>query len=263
MNDKKKMMIIAALAVIMLGVGAFQFMGGSAKPEPVAKGTKTPPKLTTVSDPQTTPHATTPDPSGAINQDLTAVTSGNGTANGEVKTETGNGEAAVEMTVDPMLVAVERLSPRDPFNGVAWDLEATARTASQPVSTPTPRPQPVAIRRPRGLGSQTRPWEPGTGDIKLSGVGGGNEVAQQMPVYDEVPYKVTGVINGSRPAVVVSDNAGGSQRLVRVGSKLDPDTEVIGIQRGKMIVRKHGKVKTISIEEGAPAKAGGNSPEKK
>jgi hypothetical protein len=52
-----------------------------------------------------------------------------------------------------------------------------------------------------------------------------------MPSIDDVPYKVNGVINGSRPAVVVSD-AGGAQRLVKVGSKLDPDTEVIGIQRG-------------------------------
>lgn len=91
----------------------------------------------------------------------------------------------------------------------------------------------------------------------------GNPQAGPPPNYDEVPYKVNGVINGSRPAVVVSDSTGGSQRIVRVGSKLDAETEVIGIQRGKMIVRKHGKVKTISIEEGGALKEGGKSPENK
>jgi hypothetical protein len=173
------------------------------------------------------------------------------------------------MSVDPLLVAAAKLSPRDPFDGSSWDMETPILTKVAP-KTYTPRPAIAYRPKPKGggLGSGVNPWPVGPDNVQLPDVQGGGPGTSQgggmngMPSIDDVPYKVNGVINGRRPAVVVSD-AGGGQRLVKVGSKLDPDTEVIGIQRGKMVVRKNGKVKTISIEEAAPAKAGGNSPEKK
>lgn len=268
MNDKKKLMIIGALTVVMLGVGAFQFMGGSAQPEPVSKGTttKNDAKLTAVSDTETAPKVSSPGGNGPKEVTQNSVTTDPDVAKSPEGTDTGVSiEASAEMVVDPMLVAAAKLSPRDPFDGVTWDLEKQAQIATKPVSTPNyskPTPGP-RIRRPGGMDGQLRPFPVGSGEILPDVTGTGGQPNGQMPSYDDVPYKVNGVINGSRPAVVVSDSTGGSQRLVRVGSKLDAETEVIGIQRGKMIVRKHGKVKTISIEEGGAPKEGGKSPENK
>lgn len=46
MKDKKKLMIVAILAVVVLGVGAFQFMGGSGNTPPASSDKKKPAQAT-------------------------------------------------------------------------------------------------------------------------------------------------------------------------------------------------------------------------
>lgn len=292
MNDKKKVMILAALGVILLGAGGYSLLGGGSAPAPAPTVKHTPKE----GDPTTTADIKTSDPgegatSGAATEgtkpDATKSPAGEaGTATvgpdgkplaavpdgtkpgGPVTKGAPDGTAPVEAStsplVDPALVAAAKLPVRDPFNGARWDLDAIARAKQEkPVSAPNPAPN--TVRRPKLMGNKPISFppmgvDPGQLQGTLPNVGQGGQVG--MPSIDDVPYTVTGVVRGSHPAVVVKDGSG-NQRIVQVGHKLDADTEVLGVARGKMIVRHRGKVKTISIEDAgaAPNKGGAKPPQ--
>jgi hypothetical protein len=290
MNDKKKVMILAALGVILLGAGGYSLLGGGSAPAPAPTAKHTPKEgeATATADIKTsgpgegaatgtpTPDATKPattteSGNAAIGPDGTKSATApvpDGTKPGpDGKPQTGTpganpSEGSVSLLVDPALVAAAKLPVRDPFNGTRWDLDSIAR-AKQEKQVPTPNTVPNTVRRPKSMGSKPFSMppmgvDPGQLQGTLPNVGQGGQVG--MPSIDDVPYTVTGVVRGSHPAVVVKD-ASGNQRIVQVGHKLDADTEVLGVARGKMIVRHRGKVKTISIEDaGAAPNKGGTKP---
>jgi hypothetical protein len=262
MNDKNKVMILAALGVVMVGVGAFSFMGGGTPaPEPTATTKKDKPAKNTNFEGEGTAPTTT---EGTATEGSTAevdpntgqpVVDPNATGNA-----VANGPADVSVLVDPEAVKVSRLPQRDPFNGSRWDpmLDVKPVTQGDP---PRPKPQPT-IRRPsppRLQGGGFVPMSPGPGDIGLPGIGGTGG-GNAMPHVEDVQYKVNGIVRGANPAAVITDGSG-KQRIVKVGSQLDPDTQVVGVENGRMILRHRGKIKSVSIDDaGASNKDGGNKP---
>lgn len=273
-NDKNKVMILVALGVVMLGVGAFSFMGGS-KPEPAPVTKKSEPNAETTSQTQGEQEPT-PTPTGGPVAEGTStidpatgepVVNPNGNPNG---TPTGDPklgappENEVSVLVDPEAVRVAKLSLRDPFNGNRWDpmndIKPVTQNATPP---PQPRPRSNGGSRPRPMGGQD--FRPLPVDANgLNPVGGGSGTIGsgnpgQMPNYDDVPYTVNGIVSGANSAAIVTDGQG-KQRIVKVGSSLDPDTKVLGVENGKVIVRYRGKVKTISINNAGAPTTGGNKP---
>jgi hypothetical protein len=260
MNDKKKALILGALVVVMLGIGAFQFtMGGKSAPpaEDVAKSDK--------------------------KDAATAAAGAEGTVE---KTEIGpdgkpvlgpDGKPVVVKVVDPALQGLAILSPRDPFDGTAWGAETTGKVAATatagggPMAPPTgmgapvTNPEPPAPRGRRAVNRDIQIPPVNPGEILAEGngqlpdargnLGGGNLAAgapgnNNFPDIRTVPYEVSGVIRGRRQAAVFRDSSG-NERLVKVGQKLDGDTEVIAVMRGQVKVRHRGEVKTLKLSQDA------------
>lgn len=132
------------------------------------------------------------------------------------------------------------MSVRDPFQeGVLPQQENLS-----PTTTPTPTPQPP-IRRP----GRTRIPPPLGGDFRpLPPTGGGINVQPGAPIRnpDEFSYSVSGVITGAKPAAVFVDGSG-NQRLVTVGGSLDGDSQLVGVEKGKVTIRHKGKTQTLTV----------------
>lgn len=293
MKDKQKIMILAALGVVLIGASAFSFMGGgSPEPAPVTKK-KAEPKAETTSETTVDPSTTTSTGTGETGTPVRPSDPGKSTGEenptgGTIVNNTGTGvnetldpnnptrnpntapiveKAEVSMLVDPALVAASALPARDPFNGARWDpMEAVKPAANNtpPVTNPNPsRPKYTGPRIGKGGTLQPYRFDPGTlqgsGQDPLPNVGTNPNTG--MPDIQQVPYKLNGVVSGSNSAAIVTDGSG-KQRLVRVGSQLDPDTKLLGVENGEMVVRHRGKIKKISIEDSAkstPTKGGGQS----
>lgn len=282
MKDKQKMMILGALAVVMVGVGAFSFMGGGGAPEPAPVSTKKhepAAENTSETTTQPTPSTTTAEnagPNGTSNpvavkptdpgKPTGEETPGNGNPVATAEGTTGANENVVNTLVDPALVAASALPVRDPFNGARWDPMEVVQPVTNPVSTPTAKP---AARPKVSISKGGRRWTGGGGYVPFqvgdpnslsgnsnSGLPGVGTNQSGMPDVQEVPYKVNGIVSGRNSAAIVTDGSG-KQRIVRVGSDLDADTKVLGVENGQMIVRHRGKVKKISIEDAAKSTPAG------
>jgi len=272
MNDKNKMMILAALGVVLVGVGAFSFMGGGTpapEPAPTTKKEKPDASNTNYNEGEGATSGTATE--GATTEGATAegtpaidpntgqpVVDPNATGNA-----VAGGPVDVSVLVDPEAVRVSRLPQRDPFNGSRWDPMLDVKPVSQG-DPPRPKPQPVVRngggRPPKLGGGGFVPIGVNPGDIGLPGVGGAGGNTSGMPHVEDVQYKVNGIVRGANPAAVITDGSG-KQRIVKVGSQLDPDTQVVGVENGRMILRHRGKIKSVSIDDaGASNKDGGNKP---
>ena len=71
-----------------------------------------------------------------------------------------------------------------------------------------------------------------------------------QPIQGEFAYTASGVIIGSKPAVVLTSDSG-KQMLVTLGSSIDGDSKVVGISKNKITIRHKNKTFTVSV--------GGNS----
>jgi hypothetical protein len=60
-------------------------------------------------------------------------------------------------------------------------------------------------------------------------------------ISDGPHYSVVGVIQGAKPMAVVDDGSG-NQKLVAVGSSIDGDTRLIGVDSSSVSVVIRGKV---------------------
>lgn len=293
MKDKQKIMILAALGVVLIGASAFSFMGGgSPEPAPVTKK-KVEPKAETTSETTVDPSTTTSTGTGETGTPVRPSDPGKSTGEenptgGTIVNKTGTSvnetldpnnptrnpittptaaKAEVSMLVDPALVAASALPARDPFNGARWDpMEAVKPAANNtpPVTNPNPpRPRYSGPRISKG-GGIVPPINIDPGTLQGSGTGlpnVGTNPNTGFPDIQQVPYKLNGVVNGSNSAAIVTDGSG-KQRLVKVGSQLDPDTKLLGVENGEMVVRHRGKIKKISIEDSAKStqtKGGGQS----
>lgn len=223
MDDKKKIMILGALFVVILGVGAFQF-AKSGSPAPAATA---PAEEKVASSKVAAPETS----STSDNKETTENKSADGQAN------------STDNTVDPALVVAAKLSPRDPFDGRRWDKGADKQTPP-----PAEQPKVRRSRPPRGIsgGGFAPVGVPGIGGV-LPEAGGTAPVAGgKMPSIDDFPYSVSGTVMGENPLVVLTDQSG-KQKIVTVGSAIDGDSQVIAISNGKVTVRHRGKNKTLPV----------------
>lgn len=217
-NDKKKMIVVGALGLVLVAVGAFTFVGGGSDPAP-SPVTKTSSK---------------PDETG---------------------TDAAKTDQEKELTPEEKLIAQlnsGELAVRDPF---APDIVASVVTPPvQPPTQATPPRISSGGRRPSGLGGNVPPFNPMGGGIggALPPMGGGNvglEPGTALRSPDDPGYRVKGVIQGRKPMAVLEDG-NGNQKLVPVGGSVDGDTQVTGIEKGKVRVRHRGKEKILDLEEG-------------
>ncbi|MBX3119784.1 MAG: hypothetical protein KF784_12010 [Fimbriimonadaceae bacterium] len=240
--DKKKMIVLGVLVVVIGCVGAFQFISGSSDTAPTAKKEKKDPAA-----------------AGPIKNDINAANnvaaSGNaatGTANAAMPEGNPNGQTtdvtaavASNFPEDSPLrtLYTYKLPTRDPF----------ADTTNPAITVPTAQqtPPPADTKPPRSNGrppyNELGPLDPSA--FQLPGASGGNINIEQgagLPNAGAFNYHVTGVIEGARPAAVFSDDQG-NQRLLTEGEKIDGDSRVISVTKGKVVVSHKGKKITLTM----------------
>jgi hypothetical protein len=217
--DKKKLLIIGAVVLVVLALGVFQ-LGGSSPAPAASKKSASHHKGEVASNAPVTPE------SGAVSETAAGADAPKGAAK--------KGVPAVQSEAD--------LNERDPFDG--------ARFAPKQVTQSAPANNPAPMPRVLGGKFSTTPVAPiigvngaPTGPLPL-----GAPVAVKKDDFD---YSVSGVITGDRPAAVFTDSKG-NQRLITVGGSLDGDTRVVGVTRGKVTVRYHGKNLTMTVGANNP-----------
>lgn len=207
MNDKKKLIIVVALAVVVLGIGAFQFSqmsGGEAKPQATAK-------REVKKDPDATSETTVSD----AMRDLIKV---------------GMGGPRDPFTPGEL----ETLPGQTP-----------PPTQKEPTTVPPTRRPGSRITPNGGFEGQVPPWDPlpGTG-TKPPSTSGTNVTPIADP--DAFKFTVTGIITGAKPAAVFTD-ANGNQRLVALGGSPGEGSQLVGVERGRVTVRHKGKTLTFNV----------------
>lgn len=201
-------MVLGILVVVILGVGAFSFMGGG-------------------SSEQAAPAAT---PSKA--ERLAKL---------EEEARKKDAEEAMKASKDGHVAKnpqfANDLSERNPFKPdytlykVDPPKPDPTKTASQP-SLPAPR-----IPSPAALGGSL------PGPAPVSPNSGVAVVKAPEPVFG---YKCMGVVDGEHPAAIFAD-ASGAQKMVLVGSAIDGDSRVVNIGRNTVTVIFHGKKQTLLV----------------
>lgn len=250
MNDKKKIAILAAMFVVMIGVGAFQFVkAGSSEAAPVAEADKkaeTEVKAegeATVAKAEGQGDVTNAEGSGTAKSTEGAKKALDLTKGTDAKApgEPGQPGTGIAADVDPALVAAAKLNMRDPFDGRRWD-----KSLLPPPKAPVQQaPQPRSFPRPgRGLTGNFPVIPNSTGVVPQAGGPGLPDAG--MPNIDEFPYTVTGTVQGNHPCVLFTDKAG-KQKLVPVGGSIDGDSQVISISNGKVTVVHNKKTKTFPV----------------
>ncbi len=218
MNDKKKLMIVIALGVVVLAVGAFQFTqmsGGEAKPQATAK------------------------------REVKPVEDGTGTG-----TEVPDAMAQI--------LKIGTGPQRDPF--VPGPLEQLPDSSPQPtqkeptVVNPGRRPNRGGLGSiPTGFEGNPPPWRGDPNGPLIPNVGGGNGNGGNggtsvTPTVDPdaFRYTVTGVIDGAKPAAIFTDPAG-NQQLVRLGGSPGEGSQLVSVDRGRVVVKHKGKTLTFNV----------------
>lgn len=209
MNDKKKLVVMILLGVVVLGVGAFQFTQMSSAPAPAPKT--------------------------------------------EAKAnDKGDGKAVEGEQPDPMKQLYALGQKRDPFQaGALPPLDTTGTTPPTQQDPPAQSKPPRTALRPRPGdpgGFQLPPVNPIPGNLNIQPTNGGATGPSMTLPTPGPSYNVTGVITGERPAAVFVD-ASGNQRLVTVGSSLDGDSQLVGVEKGNVTLRnkKTGKTQTLTV----------------
>jgi hypothetical protein len=259
-KDKRKVMVLGALAVVVVAVGAFQFTSMSASPPKketkAAKKSEKDPALRAVDEAkrvekvadardtveqveQAPPPSTKPD-------DATAIEAPTPESERPIGTP-------LEGTQAPELQP--QLKLRDPFVRGALPADPNALQPAQPFAQKPVQPvqtgrRPSPPRLARSGGRSIPPFNP-VGPLPGAFPGGGGGGVEITPraipqPSDELGYTVSGVMLGNKPVAVFQDKSGG-QRLVALGGSLDGDTKVVGIERGKVKVKLRGKTVTLSM----------------
>lgn len=225
-NDKQKVLILSALFVVLVGVGAFTLMGGgSTAPAPQAKA------------------------EGETDAEAAATAA----------------ETTAQAT-DQKDGAVSELFPqRDPFNPTSDGTVTSANNTPAPVN-PTPPPPPAIqepvrvssnMQPPTGL----PPMDPMSGSVQpLPGVNGSSSqiTGNVAPNQESRPsYRLSGVISGTRPMAVI-EGPDGKQKIVKVGDRIGGE-RVKSIRNGRVILQGQGDREastTLTLEEKTNAESG-------
>lgn len=223
-NEKKKTMVLIGMGVVLLAVGAFQFIGkGSSTPAPVATEAK--------------------NQAGAA-----AVYNGGGGDKAATKDE---------KEMDPqraMLIAMVKdpLPKRDPFEPIGSPTPQETTPVPPVVTQPAPQ-----IKHAGGGRNNSQfvggpgPYDPLPGGGQIGTPNPATNITSAAPLRqpNEFAYKVKGILNGPKPMAVFEDD-GGNQRLVPLGGSVDSDSKVVGIEKGKVHIRHKGKDKVVDLSEG-------------
>lgn len=230
LDDKKKLMVLGAMAAVLLAVGAFQFMGSGPAPKPVTEA-----------------------------EDKAKDSAASEVASKDPKMEEDPIRAQILDLLNP------GVSTRDPFmpsGQIAKDMTPPEAPATGQKPMPAPTINGGTGRRGGGGNFDSegfKPWGPPTlqGDLnpngpKLVPAPSGNNTGSpnggQVQNPDEFGYKVKGIIEGKTKMAVFEDQAG-NQKLVPVGGSVDGDSVVEDVADGKVKVKHRGKSKNIKIEE--------------
>lgn len=270
-GDKGKKTILIALFVVILGVGAFQFMGGSEEAPKKATANKG------AENKSSDTSSVTSNPIEKANAVASKANAATGETNSAMSPTTSNQEPNPNPVAGPAskksedeskmndphfrdLLAVAAMPPRDPFQVVAFEqpVETSNPPPQNTQTNPTP-PRMANNRRPGPRITGIPPFDPGDvsalpgaenplGGQFPQGGQGGTQLVQAPPLKlpSEPTYSVSGVILGNRPAAVITDDKG-NQRLVSVGGSVDGDGKIIAIERGKVVVKRKGKTVTLTV----------------
>lgn len=222
-NEKKKTIVLAGLATVMLAVGAFQMI---PKPAPA-------PPTTAASTTGTGTKAAEPAPVGK-----------------------GTGEVA-EKDLDPqkqllLSMVKDPMPKRDPFSpAVDLNTEPKQDTPPAPVHSSGQTPK-ATWRPPSGISpmqGDVLPVNPGSPNGEALNAKTTMSAGTPLRQPGEMSFQVKGIIVGKKPMAVIEDDSG-AQRLVPLGGSVDGDSKVIGIEKGKVRIRHRGKDKTLNLPEG-------------
>jgi hypothetical protein len=204
-DNKKKTIVVAALGLVIVCLGVFQFVRSTAVPP-------------------------------------------------ELAAAAAKREAEKQATVKARVAAKDE-GPKNPlfaFNLPARDpfeegILPTDTTKQQPAQTQAPKVDP---RPPvREIGGSQLPVFPGGPGGPL---GAGSVGIEPVPEA-KFGYRVSGVMLGAKPMAVFTD-AQGNQRLLMMGGSLDPDSNVVSIDKDAVTVRFHGKTLRLTVEGNPNAK---------
>lgn len=234
-GDKKKIVVLAALGVVILCVGAFQIMSSSSTAPAPAKPV-------------------------AAKSDEKAD---EGTANEKAANNSATAEYSADESGENGIVANEGAESADPLRQL-YSMNLSVR---DPFASVTPLPitdtgpkNPAGVNPPRtsrgssSMGGMTvPPFDPNSIPGGLPPIGGdpgalgaGTQPGLNLPPAGPA-YSVSGVIRGEKNAAVIAD-AQGNQQLVREGQDIDGDAKVVSVQKNKVVIRKKdGKTITLSV----------------
>ncbi len=247
---KKEVIIVGALGVVLLGVGAFMMVPQGTPAAPVtstkdgakAKGT------------------------GASAAGTTGGVAGvkilgpNGKPLSEKDQAAADLKAAEDLKLKALVVGGD-FQARDPFATDGAGLKtASSSTSTQPPATDTHSTGSSSVGSDQG-GSGTRGMKSPMPVSSMSGglPPAGGTVSASMPapmsgkvasLPSEPGFKVRGIMVGPNPVAIFEDS-NGSQKMVPTGGFVDGDTMVVAISRGRVVVKYRGKKKTLVIEEEA------------
>jgi hypothetical protein len=186
-DERKKLLILGLLAIVMVAVGAFQFKPGPA------------PVVTKSSSPAPSPVAV-------------------------------QGQVASPVSAEPLPVLAER----DPF--------AVPQIADRPEEKHT-----VAL----SAGADQTAFNGAIPPMPISGKemmaspvpSSTNAVPKPVPTFD---WMVTGVVVGGHPIGIFVDRTG-NQRLIVVGSMIDPNSRLVSVTRNSATVNFRGRMLRLSV----------------
>lgn len=251
-NDKKKILILGALGLVLVAVGAFSFMGGGSGGGSVVASTHTDkaPKGGSTGSAEAGAAAGSGAEAGPSGKPLPA-TGGTpeGTGTNPVPATGEQGAATPDATTgatpeNPGALSAMPYVPRDPFLVPStYAMNVPAPPPAQP--TPPKNPKVEAPVRP-GTNSGYQPMDPMRGSLPAPGQSG----PAGAPVVAKPMYRVKGILLGAKPMAVFEDGSG-NQKLVPLGGSVDGDTKVVAIEKGKVRVSHKGKEHTLTIDEEA------------
>ncbi|MBC8065218.1 MAG: hypothetical protein H7Y17_10335 [Chlorobia bacterium] len=217
-DDKKKFIVIGALATVLLGVGAFTFLGGSTPPPAPVETAKA------------------------------EDGKGDGTKVAKVD-ENGNPIVGEEKDPPKNPLYVMDLPQRDPFQvrPLAGDEFKPPTPTQQLPPTTRPANHRTGTRRSSGGNDYgTSPYQPLTGSLPNAG-GGSVTLTPSGPDPSAFGYTVSGTMTGGDRPVAVFTDSNGNQRMVPVGGSLDGDSKVLSVEKGSVTIEHRGKKQRLSL----------------
>lgn len=210
MDEKKKLMVLGAMGVVLLGIGVWQFTkssGNQPAPAPATTVAKT---------------------------DASDGSSKDGKANDQTAQQQNDLVKGAYASRDPFKPLVDPNAPTPAVNNLA---NTTPNTRPVRLAQNTIPPFPGAIEKP-GLPDPTA----------VASANGGKTVPVNPPA-PAYGYALAGVIMGRKPMAVFVDAQGG-QHLVSLGGSLDGDTQLVGLERDHVVIRVKGQNKNLTLGGG-------------